>query len=195
MKISILLILSLLILHIMYCQEDNGDELIYLYNVSKCYGQVEIKVRADNLSKEDFVLVECNIKDNDITRWICPCKDNTKTSIILDSNTDKHLIFDFVLEYKLDLENEDITEAQANKRTTSINNVEINKQQFKSKKKGLPSIEGSKKIIVIGIIVLVIMIFIIILIFKKISSSKDNLLQYDEKEIGLKDNVDKFLDN
>lgn len=190
-KIFILSILLLLFLPIIYADEN----IINIYNVSNCYGQVEVKVRADNLTMYDFVLIGCNIKNSDITRWVCSCKNNAKTVIDLNSKTDKNLIFDFVLEYKLDAENNNITGAQSNKRTTNINNVEINSEAFKKKGTSLPSIEGSKKIFVYGGLSLLFIVFIIILIFRKIMSTGDNSLEQDKEKIKVNKDINKFLDS
>ena len=188
MKIKIILLIALLMLPLVIAQENSTD----IFIVPKCYGQIEIKVRGDNITTNDFSLLKCSIKDDDITRWICPCIAGGNIPIVLESKTERYINFDFVIEYDLEYSDENIEDPQVNKRTENINNFELNPEAKVPKKKKFvfPDTEGLGILIGIGFIAFIFISIIVILIFRKIMKAEDNILNKENDN-----NLDDFINN
>ena len=124
-KIINVCLVLLLLIPLAYAQENNEtiNEQINLLNISKCFGNVEIKVRGDNLTQDDYKFIGCTTTD--AIMWTCVCP-NKPMNIILEETTDRYNNLDIVIEYDIEYESDSTANAQPNRRTHNFNNIEIN---------------------------------------------------------------------
>ncbi len=186
-KVFLLLTTAILMYNIHPIWGYTSGELYTVTNISKCFGDYNVKVRStDGIIDDEYSIVDCANKDN---LWTCSCKDDgNDVQILTDIKTTN--VYDITVEYYLaPLTNDNITN-DSNKRTLQFTNI-----GFKSVKKiepfKMPELEGGGTIlIVIGSIILLIGLGIFLLwkfVFKGEGDISDRQM---DKEID--DYVEKY---
>lgn len=189
---KLIILMLFLILVVPIVMSADIQEPITITNISKCYGEADIKIRGDNMTADDFTFVNCSTNKT-LSDWKCVCKVGTPISIILKPLSSKQIIYDIVVEYDLEYSDDTIKDPQVNKRTHTFTNVNVNiikepevvKEPFKwPEAKSIGNVIG----IIIGVIILIIMV--IIYIFKKLFSGND----IDKEEEKIYNDVNKYLE-
>ena len=170
-KLLILLTVILLcLIHIINAY--TAGEVYTVTNISKCYGNYNVKVRSsDGIVDGEYSIVDCIGKDN---LWTCSCNDNGNDIQIL-TNADITNVYDITVEYYIAplVDNDNISN-DSNKRTKQFINI-----GFKSIKKQepfkLPELEDEVVIVsVIGGIILFIAL-IIFLLWKFVFKNEEDI--------------------
>ncbi len=158
-----LIILTVVFLCLIYTiSAYTAGEVYTVTNVSKCYGDLQVKVRSsDGIVDDEYSIVDCGTDDDNL--WTCSCNDDGNGIQIL-TNANITNVYDITVEYYIAplVDNDNISN-DSNKRTKQFTNI-----GFKSVKKEepfrLPAFEGGGVILgVVGGIILFIALAVFLL--------------------------------
>lgn len=179
-KIFVLFIV-LFMLNILYCTAEysekyNDYEVINL----KCYGDLTIKLYADNdLVEDEYSFVNC--RNTELELWLCKCNEKN-TSIILKTLSSITNIYDINIQYYINqIPNED------SKRIKKFINFDVYANEYKPPSAQIEWPELNQKYLIIGVISFIFLIIIggillIIMLFfrdkNKLNNKKPNIYKY-----------------
>lgn len=160
-----------------------AGELYTVTNITKCYGDLQIKVRgSDDIQDGEYDIVGCQ-KENDL--WTCDCESVNSVNILTKDDTNN--VYDITIEYyvaPITGDNTSVVTDEDNKRTKQFTNI-----GFKSlkKKESLKIPEFTGGFVILGIIggVIIFIILIVILSLKFVFKGEDDIPDREmDKEVG-----------